>query len=212
MSPEKIPWEVYEAEFVTSAVRRSGYPDDEFPCVAFAGRSNVGKSSLLNSLVRRKRLAKTSQNPGLTQLVNFYRINKKWYYVDLPGYGYAKAPKSEQEKWRHMIEEFLSKNPRLKLLVILLDARHKPSELDDQLVDYLNHFEIPAQVVLTKSDKLKFGALQQMRKTIGEHYGLPKEHWPIATSAENATGREKLLQALYACLEEKEGPAQTDTE
>ncbi len=116
-------WEINSAEFLKSATRKVHYPDTPLPEVAFAGRSNVGKSSLLNCLVRRKKLARTSQMPGLTQQINYFLINERWHYVDLPGYGFAKAPPKEKEKWRHMIEEYLYKSEHLQLLILLLDCR-----------------------------------------------------------------------------------------
>lgn len=195
------PWEILNAEFVTSAAKRHGYPTDPFPQVAFAGRSNVGKSSLLNALVRRKRLARTSRSPGLTQLINFFLVNERWFYVDLPGYGYAKAPPSAKVKWQRMIEQYLDSNPNLRLLVLLLDARRTPSPLDDQLVDFLEHRRIPAQIVLTKCDKLKRNALQKARKAIAAHYGLPDDVVPIATSASADKGRKETLEMLYEFLE-----------
>ncbi len=200
MSRENKPWEIHQAQFLTSAVRRQGYPREAYPQVAFAGRSNVGKSSLLNSLVRRKRLAKTSSAPGLTQMINFFLIDGRYHYVDLPGYGYAKAPLEAQKKWHKMLEEYLVDNPNLKLLVLLLDVRRKPSPLDDQLVDFLEHNDISTQIVLTKCDKLKRGALHKAQKAIGAHYGFPPDFLPIATSALKGSGRDNVLQMLHEAL------------
>ena len=195
------PWEIREAEFVVSAARRSDYPRPPLPQVAFAGRSNVGKSALLNCLVRRRRLAKTSRTPGLTQLINFFLINGRWHFVDLPGYGYAKAPPVAQEKWRRMVEAYLTENPNLRLLVLLLDVRRVPSPLDDQLVEFLELRGIPAQAVLTKCDKLKRNALAKARREIGGRYGLSGESLPIATSAVTGAGREDLLRRIAEELE-----------
>ncbi|MBN1868878.1 YihA family ribosome biogenesis GTP-binding protein [Candidatus Sumerlaeota bacterium] len=195
------PWEVHEAEFLTSAVRRQGYPRAALPQAAFAGRSNVGKSSLINCLARRQRLAKTSSTPGHTQMINFFLINGQWHWVDLPGYGYAKAPPSEQEKWRRMIEEYLTRNPNLRLLVMLLDARRAPSELDDHLVEFAQQQEIATLPVLTKCDKLKRGALTQTQREIARHYHLGPDLVPIATSASKKTGREELLRVIHDALE-----------
>lgn len=196
------PWDIVRAEFLTSAVRRKGYPQPPRPQIAFAGRSNVGKSSLLNCLVRRRNLARTSASPGHTQQINFFLVNDRWHYVDLPGYGYAKAPQREQEKWRRMIEEYLLDNTDLKLVVLLLDSRRKPSELDDQLVDFLSHHNVPVMLVLTKSDKLKSGALKKARQAIARHYNLPETDLPAATSAQRQSGRDDVLRVVYEFLED----------
>ena len=201
MNPSVKSWEIHQAEFLTSAVRRSGCPKPALAQAAFAGRSNVGKSSLLNYLVRRKRLAKTSRSPGLTQMINFFLVNGQWHYVDLPGYGYAKAPPAAQNKWRRMVEEYLLDNPHLRVLVLLLDARRTPSPLDDQLVEFLEHHDVPTQIVLTKSDKLGQSALAKSRAAIAAHYGLPEDMLPIATSATKGKGRDTVLRMVYDHLQ-----------
>lgn len=207
MAGNRKPWEVYEAEFEKSGVRRADYPAPPLPALAFAGRSNCGKSSLLNCLVRRKHLAKTSSTPGHTQLINFFRINERWRYVDLPGYGFAKAPRAEQEKWRRMIEEYLSSAAELRLLVLLLDCRRGPTELDDRLVEYAESIQLPLGLVLTKSDKLKKNALIKVQRQVAEHYGLDPQTPPPALSAKTGRGRETLLQLFYDVLEaELEAP------
>ncbi len=195
-------WEIISAEFLKSATRKAHYPDVPLPEVAFAGRSNVGKSSLLNSLVRRKKLARTSQMPGLTQQINYFLINDRWHYVDLPGYGFAKAPPKEKEKWRRMIEEYLYKSEHLRLLILLLDCRRKPSDLDDQLVDFSAHAQIPILPVLTKADKLSNNKLRNAQMAIAKHYGMNKDELPIATSADKQRGRKALLETIYDFLEE----------
>jgi len=203
MVSKETPWEIHSAEFVLSAVRRRHYPQPSLPQVAFSGRSNCGKSSLLNCLVRRRNLAKTSGKPGRTRLVNFFLVGNRCYFVDLPGYGYAKAPPAEKEKWRRSTEEFLKDNPYLRLMVLLLDARRTPSELDDVLVEFLKHLRIPFLVALTKSDKLGRAGLEKSRKAIAAHYALPKGELPIATSAEKGTGREELLKRIHEAVPEK---------
>lgn len=199
MSKNK-PWEIQSAEFVKSGASREHFVKDGMPQIAFAGRSNVGKSSLLNMLTRRRGLAKASNTPGRTRLINYFLVNERYYYVDLPGYGYAKAPKGEIEKWRLMIDAYLQDNPSLRLIVLLLDARREPSELDDQLVDFLEHHNIPAILALTKTDKLKYNALLKSSRAIAEHYGLPEGAVPIISSAETGKGRDDLLQVIHEVL------------
>ena len=201
MSGGREPWEVRQAEFVAGAVGRAGLPRAGFPQVAFAGRSNVGKSSFINMLVRKHDLARASKAPGRTRQINFFRINDRWLYADLPGYGFAVASHAEMEQWRRMIEEFLEGNDRLRLVVLLLDARREPSPLDDQLVAFLEDRRIPAQVVLTKCDKLSANELAKARRAVARHYGLPAGCEPIATAAAKGVGREEALRMIYKFLQ-----------
>lgn len=199
MAGKSKVYEIYQAEFVTSAVARRGFPKRVLPQVAFAGRSNSGKSSLMNALVRRKGLAKTSGSPGHTRLLNFFLINDRCFFVDLPGYGFAKASNKEQEKWRSMIEEYLVDNRDLRLVVMLLDARRVPSDQDDQLVEFLSYHGVPFLLVLTKSDKLKRAGLLKARRAIADHYNLDPEEL-VATSSVSGMGRDDLLKVIYdAC-------------
>ncbi|MBW1759218.1 MAG: YihA family ribosome biogenesis GTP-binding protein [Deltaproteobacteria bacterium] len=145
---------IKSAEFVTSAVKPSQYPPPELPEIAFVGRSNVGKSSLINTLVNRKRLVKTSSTPGRTQLINFFNINGSFSFVDLPGYGYAKVPDRVKKDWALMIETYLSKRETLKGVVLIMDIRRISDHKDKDLIDWLIHFNIPKILVLTKTDKL----------------------------------------------------------
>ena len=200
----KIPWEIHQARFIASATQKCHFPQPSLPQVAFAGRSNVGKSSLLNMLVRMNRLARTSRTPGLTQHINFFLVNESFYFVDLPGYGYAKVPAPVQQSWQQMAESYLAGNPDLRLLILLVDARRGPSPLDDQLVDYARHLRIPATLVLTKCDKLGKQALAQARRMIATHYGLADGRLPIALSVLKNTGREELLQAIHTALSQSE--------
>lgn len=142
------------AEFIKSAVEPSGYPREELPEIAFAGRSNVGKSSLINVLVNRKRLVKTSSTPGRTQLLNFFDINASFTFVDLPGYGYARVPASVQRHWGPMIETYLETRKTLQAVVLILDIRRTPREEEQELLAWLNLHNIPCVLVLTKIDKL----------------------------------------------------------
>ena len=145
---------IKSAEFVISAVRPQQYPAEELPEFAFAGRSNVGKSSLINTLVSRRKLVQTSSTPGKTRLINFFRVNDALMFVDLPGYGYARVSEEERRKWRPMIEQYLAKRERLKAVVVILDIRRTPSEEDVQLLDWLARHEIASVLVVTKADKL----------------------------------------------------------
>ncbi len=154
---------ITSAEFVTSATKPSQYPTEGLPEIAFAGRSNVGKSSLINVLVNRKRLVKTSSTPGRTQLVNFFDINDYITFVDLPGYGYAKVPASVRKKWGPMIETYLSGRNTLKGVVVILDIRRTPREEEHNLIEWLEHYAIPSILVLTKTDKLSKIKLAKQR-------------------------------------------------
>lgn len=145
---------ITSAEFIKSAVWPPQYPPATLPEIAFVGRSNVGKSSLMNTLVGRKQLAKTSQTPGRTQLINFFSINKAMSFVDLPGYGFARVPRSVKKDWGDMIETYLRERQNLAMVVFILDLRRDPSDDDLSLLDWLEYYRIPFTVILTKSDKL----------------------------------------------------------
>lgn len=147
-------FKIRSSEFITSASDRSGFIIDEKEQLVFAGRSNAGKSSLINSLLNRKKLAKTSNTPGKTRLVNYFLINENFYFVDLPGYGYASVPKSEREKWRKLTESFFQDNEKLRLAFSIVDIRHKPTENDMMLIETFDFFNIPQIVILSKKDKL----------------------------------------------------------
>jgi len=189
------------AEFFKSAIKPGDYPRDNFPQIAFAGRSNVGKSSLINSLVNRKGLARTSRTPGRTQLINFFTINRSFYFVDLPGYGYAKVPLKIRENWGNMIETYLKKSKTLRLLVFILDARRLPSPLDKQLLNWLFAYEIPFLFVVTKTDKLSKSALQRQLKIIKEKIGAPKGADFLPFSAKTRKGTRELLDVIGDVVE-----------
>ncbi len=147
----------HNADLLLSAANKSHYPQDELPEVALAGRSNVGKSSFINTLLGRKNLARTSSKPGKTQLLNFYNIDDKLRFVDVPGYGYAKVSKKERERWGKMIEEYLVSRDNLRSVVSLVDMRHEPTADDVQMYQFLKYYEIPVILVATKADKIPKG-------------------------------------------------------
>lgn len=163
---------IKKAELETVAVKRSQYPEDNVPEVAFAGRSNVGKSSLLNLLTNRKSLARVSGAPGKTRTINFYRINDAFRIVDLPGYGYAKISKSVSENWGQMMEEYFQNRQGLRKVVQLVDIRHAPSAQDVQMYEYLRHYGLDGLVVATKADKVSRNEMQKCIKTIRQTLNL----------------------------------------
>ncbi len=183
--------QVTSAEFVTSAVKPAHFPPPELPEVAFAGRSNVGKSSLINKLVNRKRLVKTSSTPGRTQLINFFCVNGSLSLVDLPGYGYAKVPKAVKRQWGPMVENYLSARPNLKAVVVLMDLRRTPRQEEFNLIDWLLNLKIPMILVLTKADKLSKSKQQHQRRLAAETLGLDWEDLHLF-SAKSGLGKENL--------------------
>jgi len=156
---------INKASFVISAVSNAQYPKDNLPEIALAGRSNVGKSSFINTLINRKNLVRTSSKPGKTRTLNFYHINDAFYFVDVPGYGYAKVSKTERNKWGQMIEEYIETRESLRVVVLILDIRHEPSKEDLQMINYLRYYEIPILIIATKMDKIsKTKQLQYVNK------------------------------------------------
>lgn len=182
-----------EASFVTSATQPREYPNRPLPRIAFVGRSNVGKSSLINSLVGRKKLARTSSSPGRTRLINFFLVDSKWLFVDLPGYGYAKVSRSERERWGPMVEEYLRGDQDLKLLILLVDARHKPSNLDQVMREWLEQYGIPHLIVATKADKLSANQLQKSLKRIRETFNADLV---LPYSAHTGAGKKELWRII----------------
>lgn len=162
--------EIKNSEFVKSAVYMKDYPEQlDYPEFAFVGKSNVGKSSLINSLTNRRKLAKTSKTPGRTQLINYFLINNQFYFVDLPGYGFAKVPKRVKDQWGSIIEDYLA-SERNKLVFVLLDIRRIPNQEDIGMLEWLHHYEVPYQIIFTKVDKLsnngKFKQLKLIKKKL----------------------------------------------
>lgn len=187
---------IKNSEFITSAVKPSQYPEDNRLEVAFVGRSNAGKSSLINTVTNRRNLAKTSSTPGKTRLINFFLINDDFYFVDLPGYGFAKVSKSEQEKWGGMMEAYLVNRPQLKKIALLVDSRHKPTKEDVQMYEWIKYYGYETIIVATKSDKLKRNDFNKNKKTIQETLNIKPEDKFIFFSALNKEGKEDLIDLL----------------
>jgi GTP-binding protein len=196
---------ILSAEFVTSAAEPSQYPPESLPEIAFAGRSNVGKSSLINVLVNRKHLVKTSSTPGRTQLVNFFDINDYFTFVDLPGYGYARVPASVKKKWGPMIETYLSGRKTLKGVVVILDIRRTPREEEHNLIAWLGHYSIATILVLTKADKLSKTKQDKQRAAVARSLALDSSEL-ILFSAKSRKGREEVWQALEQFLQNEPNP------
>ena len=190
---------IKSAEFVTSAVKTSQYPPEVLPEIAFAGRSNVGKSSLINTLVNRKRLVKTSSTPGRTQLINFFDINQNLTFVDLPGYGYARVPAAIRKKWGPMIETYLSTRQTLKGVVIIMDIRRLPREEEHNLIQWLAHYSIASILVLTKTDKLSKTKLIKQQAAIIKALAVVKED-VILFSAKTRRGKDAVWDAILTLV------------
>jgi GTP-binding protein len=187
---------VNQAELVISAVRVDQYPTDNLPEIALVGRSNVGKSSLINRLIQRKSLVRTSSSPGKTQTLNFYLINGQFFFVDLPGYGYAKVSKAERTRWGAFIGEYLMVREQLGVVVMLTDLRHPPTKDDIAMYQWLKYYDLPVIVVGTKSDKLPRGRWAQHKKQIKETLGLNPDDKLLTFSSEKGYGFDELWQEL----------------
>jgi len=191
---------VKTTEFIKSATKPVHYPEGELPEIAFAGRSNVGKSSLVNVLVNRKNLVRTSSTPGRTQLINFFQVNQDFMLVDLPGYGYAKVPLEVKKNWRPMMETYLSKRPNLRGVVLILDIRRTPVAEDLQMLEWLRAFGITPIVVITKCDKVSKNERAKQSAVIMQAMGLNKEdlNYFSALSKEGKEGIWARIDALLA--------------
>ena len=183
---------IKSAELETVCGVTSKLPENQSVEIAFAGKSNVGKSSLINGLLNRKALARTSSQPGKTQTINFYKINGEFYFVDLPGYGYAKVSAAEREKWGKMIERYLHTSKQLKLIFLLIDIRHNPSANDKMMYDWICHNGFMPVIIATKLDKIKRSQLQKQLKVIRTGLELPKETEIFPYSALTKQGREEI--------------------
>ncbi|HWQ76522.1 MAG TPA: ribosome biogenesis GTP-binding protein YihA/YsxC [Syntrophomonas sp.] len=188
------------AEFVSSFVDVKSLPSDNLPEIALVGRSNVGKSSLINKVVNRKHLAKSSSTPGKTRLMNYYLINSAWYMVDLPGYGFARVSKAERDKWGKMIEKYLSGRQPLRGVIQLLDIRHPPTENDIVMKQWLEHYEIPILLIATKADKVSRNEKNKNLAVIRKALALELDQTPITFSAENGEGVDEVKEALEEIL------------
>lgn len=183
----------------------SKIPQNEMPEIAFAGKSNVGKSSLINALMNRKSLARISAQPGKTQTINFYNINQELYFVDLPGYGYAKVSREEKEKWGKMVEKYLRQSNVLRAVFLLIDIRHDPSANDKLMYDWICANGFQPIVIATKADKINRSQLQKQVKAVRQGLGVDKETAVIPFSAQTRQGRDEIYEMIDRILEQSEG-------
>lgn len=182
---------VTSSEIVISAVKPEQYPKAPMPEFALAGRSNVGKSSFINKMINRKNLARTSSKPGKTQTLNFFIINNMLHFVDVPGYGYAKAPKTERDSWGKMIETYLSTREQLKAVIMIVDLRHAPSKDDIAMYEYFKHHDLPCVVVATKADKIPKGKWQKHQKVVRDTLQMDKSDEILLFSSETGQGKDQ---------------------
>ncbi|MBQ3583877.1 MAG: YihA family ribosome biogenesis GTP-binding protein [Lachnospiraceae bacterium] len=187
---------IKNAELETVCGITSILPENQMPEVAFAGKSNVGKSSLINGLLNRKSLARTSQEPGKTQTINFYNVNKELYFVDLPGYGFAKVSKETQEKWGKMIERYLQTSKQLKAVMLLIDIRHEPSANDKNMYDWIVYNGYQPIIIATKLDKINRSQLQKHIKMIKTSLHVLPDTTVIPFSAKTKQGRDEILELI----------------
>lgn len=183
---------VQNVELTISAVSPAQYPNEGFPEIALSGRSNVGKSSLINTLINRKGLARTSSQPGKTQTLNFYNIESELYFVDVPGYGYAKVSKKDREKWGQMIERYFSDRPVLRGVISLVDGRHEPTKLDCQMIDFLHYYDLPILVCATKMDKIPRGKWNRTESQIRKKLALNPQDEIVLFSSVTKAGKEEV--------------------
>lgn len=188
---------LHNAEFVRSAVRRSDFPNDPLPQIVFAGKSNVGKSSTINKLLNRKNFARVGNEPGKTIHINFFCIDQKAYFVDLPGYGYAKVSKKERDRWGALMEEYFAEEDAITLGFQIVDARHKPTADDVVMADWFLQAGMPFAVIANKHDKLKKSAVADSMNVIRTTLHLPETVPVIPFSAVKGTGRDEVLQLIF---------------
>lgn len=186
---------INQAKYTTSAVDKNGLVNDGLIQFAFVGRSNVGKSSLINSLVNQKKLAKTSSTPGLTKMVNYFLINNEFYFVDLPGYGFAKTNNANKKSWASVIESYLLDNPDLRTVFVLIDIRHAPTQLDKDMIKFLVYNSIPFKIIATKADKIAKSKIGQATANLAKELNLRSEMIK-AISSQNNFGIKELLEFI----------------
>ncbi|MFT8871767.1 MAG: ribosome biogenesis GTP-binding protein YihA/YsxC [Sporolactobacillus sp.] len=191
---------VTNAEYIISAVGPAQYPADGLPEIALAGRSNVGKSSFINKMLNRHNLVRTSEKPGKTQKLNYFKINGSFYFVDVPGYGYAKVSKAEQATWGHMLERYFSEREMLRAVVHLVDLRHAPSKQDIQMHEFLAYYGRPVITVATKADKVVKNRHAQQLQLIARDLGLRSEETMLLFSSFSGLGKDEAWQALETYL------------
>lgn len=191
---------VQRVELIISAVKPEQYPADNLPEFALAGRSNVGKSSFINKMVNRKSLARTSSKPGKTQTLNFYNIEDTLYFVDVPGYGFAKVSKKEREKWGEMIETYLRNRKQLRGVLLIIDLRHPPTADDCMMYEFLKYYEIPTLVIATKADKISRGNWEKHKKIVKEKLQLDPKDEIVIFSAETGKGKEEAWKIIEAWM------------
>ncbi len=191
---------ITSADIVISAVRPNQYPEGGLPEFALAGRSNVGKSSFINKMLNRKALARTSSKPGKTQTPNFFIINEMLYFVDVPGYGYAKVSKKEREAWGKMIETYITSREQLKAVLLIVDLRHPPSADDRMMYDFLKHYQIPVIVIATKADKIPKSKWQKHLKITKETLDFDPDDAIVLFSSETGEGKDKAWSILQAYM------------
>ncbi len=192
---------IKRAEFYKFADCRNDFPPEQYPEIALAGRSNVGKSSFINALAGQKSLARTSGTPGKTRAVHFYLINETFCFVDLPGYGYARVSKKMKEKWASLLEEFFAARKTLVMIIQIVDLRHEPTKEDKQMAAWIRHYSFPHMLVATKADKVPRGKRQKQRRIIAAALELPPDDL-IIFSADTKEGRDDVLKAVDRCLDE----------
>ncbi|HHQ0255623.1 TPA: ribosome biogenesis GTP-binding protein YihA/YsxC [Listeria innocua] len=193
--------DVNNVELVISAVRPEQYPETDLPEYALAGRSNVGKSSFINTMIRRKSMARISQKPGKTQTLNFYKIEEALFFVDVPGYGFAKVSKTEREKWGVMIETYITSREQLRGVIQIVDLRHKPTEDDRMMYEFLKYYDIPVIVVATKADKIPRSKWQKNAKIVHETLDFDPDDKFVLFSSETKMGKDEAWQFIKEGME-----------
>lgn len=193
--------DVNNVELIISAVRPEQYPETDLPEYALAGRSNVGKSSFINTMIRRKSMARISQKPGKTQTLNFYKIEEALFFVDVPGYGFAKVSKTEREKWGVMIETYITSREQLRGVIQIVNLRHKPTEDDRMMYEFLKYYDIPVIVVATKADKIPRSKWQKNAKIVRETLDFDPDDKFVLFSSETKMGKDEAWQFIKEGME-----------